>query len=255
MLPVDPILRQLNPGLLKGSMLIISLPSNTRVSVLILLLRIFLLWFVCFLHIASNWDSTIRVMTRLWAGQLRNCSIPGWGKRFFIFSKACTLAVRLTHPASQWISTAFSVVVKWLVYEAVAIPLAFIGTASPERFFLVYLCMLLHILNFFTHQIMKLRDSKFLQHYCWKLEAPGHTGLLDWKWRHHCPLKHWEPPAYWHSGVSQMTGVFKWWRWFCNFHQTPVISCLLGPNILLIHLCVTVSVLSGQGTKFIIHLK
>jgi hypothetical protein len=97
------------------------------------------------------------------------------------------------------------------------------------------------------HKHYVMRDSKFLQHYCWRLEAAGYTGLLDWKWRHHCPLKHWEPLAYWHSGLSQITGVFKWWRLFCNFHQTPVISCLLGPNILLIvHLYVTVSILSGQ---------
>lgn len=163
--------------------------------------------------------------------------------------------MRPTHPASQWISTAFSVVVVagiWKCCNSTGIH----RHGFTFTFFLVYLCMLLHGLHFFTQQIMKMSDSKFLQHYCWRLEAPGCKGLLDWTGRHHCPLKQWEPLAYRHSGISHMTGVFKWWRLFCNFYQTPVISCLLGPNILLIvHLCITVSILSGQGTKFIIHLK
>jgi hypothetical protein len=99
--------------------------------------------------------------------------------------------------------------------------------------------MLLYSLNFFTQQIMKMTDSKFLQHYCWRLEALGYTGLLDWKWRHYCPLKHWEPLAYWHCGISQITRVFKWWRLFCNFLSDSCYFLSFRPkysdNCLFVH--------------------
>jgi hypothetical protein len=59
-------------------------------------------------------------MTRLWAGKLRNCSIPVLGKRF-LSSPKCPVAARATYPPVQWISTAFSVGVKCLGYETIAI--------------------------------------------------------------------------------------------------------------------------------------
>lgn len=46
--------------------------------------------------------------------------MPGWGVRF-LYSPRCPLVVRPIHSPVQWISTAFSMAVKWLGYETITI--------------------------------------------------------------------------------------------------------------------------------------
>jgi hypothetical protein len=60
-------------------------------------------------------------------------------------TKTSRLSVRPTHPPVQWISTAVSVGVKWLGYEAIAISLTFIGKSICFLSY-IYIC----ILNFLT---------------------------------------------------------------------------------------------------------
>ena len=65
--------------------------------------RSFILWkWKACINTTRSQDSSVNTVSRLWAWQLRNCSIPNSGKRLFLY-KMSRLALRLTQSPIQWL--------------------------------------------------------------------------------------------------------------------------------------------------------
>ena len=58
-------------------------------------------WKAC-ISTTRSYDSSVNTVSRLWAWQLRNCSIPSSGKRLFLY-KMSRLALMLTQSPIQWL--------------------------------------------------------------------------------------------------------------------------------------------------------
>lgn len=65
--------------------------------------RSFILWkWKACISTTRSQDSSVNTVSRLWAWQLRNCSIPSSGKRLFLY-KMSILTLRLTQSPIQWL--------------------------------------------------------------------------------------------------------------------------------------------------------